>query len=286
MYGPAVRCKRFSSSCRFAVLHQCIRPLIGAFAPGHDGYQRARVLISGQASSGPFGSPVFACAGKTDPPSLLIPLADLGWKLLIGLRHRLLLISRSSFVRAKGPFLRPGPQNVDRVARRGRSRPAVALGLRLAPALPGCALTAPSTTRGSSGSDACIVGPRQLEGASFSQHRPGDAGKLVGERDREHVVVQPPFGGFDPGFEPVTFPVLYPDQHNPGRLHEQNAQVAIAAPGDFAEDRAVSRRDLLGHQSEPGAEVAAFGEYVSSADRGHHGARNDRPDASRLPTPR
>src|SRR5260370_2364430 len=30
------------------------------------------------------------------------PLADLGWKLLIGLRHRLLLISRSSFVRAQG----------------------------------------------------------------------------------------------------------------------------------------------------------------------------------------
>src|SRR5258708_35581001 len=51
---------------------------------------------------GPFGSPVFARARKTDPPSLLIPLADLGWKLLIGLRHRLLLISRSSFVRAKG----------------------------------------------------------------------------------------------------------------------------------------------------------------------------------------
>src|ERR1700720_761107 len=83
MYGPAARCKRFSSSCRFAVLHQCIRPLIGAFAPGHHGYQRACVLISGQASTGPLGSPVFACAGKTDPPSLLIPLADLGWKLLI-----------------------------------------------------------------------------------------------------------------------------------------------------------------------------------------------------------
>ena len=100
LYGPAARCKRFSSSCRFAVLHQCIRPLIGAFAPGHHGYQRACVLISGQASIGPFGSPVFACAGKTDPPSLLIPLADLGWKRLIGLRHRLLLISPSSFVRA------------------------------------------------------------------------------------------------------------------------------------------------------------------------------------------
>src|SRR3989440_6038503 len=62
-----------------AVLHQCIRPLIGACcAPGHHGYQRAFELISGQASNGPFGSPVFACAGKTDPPSLSHSLADLG----------------------------------------------------------------------------------------------------------------------------------------------------------------------------------------------------------------
>src|SRR2546430_17332191 len=62
-----------------AVLHQCIRPLIGACcAPGHHGYQRAFELISGQASNGPFGSPAFACAGKTDPPSLSHSLADLG----------------------------------------------------------------------------------------------------------------------------------------------------------------------------------------------------------------
>src|SRR5215472_13901329 len=52
-----------------AVLHQCIRLLIGAFAPSHHGYQRACDLISGPASKGPFGSPVFACAGKTDSPS-------------------------------------------------------------------------------------------------------------------------------------------------------------------------------------------------------------------------
>src|SRR6202047_4835326 len=32
------------------------------FAPDHHGYQRACVLISREASSGPFGSPVFACA--------------------------------------------------------------------------------------------------------------------------------------------------------------------------------------------------------------------------------
>src|SRR6266446_9323878 len=62
-----------------AVLHQCIRPLLGACcAPGHHGYQRAFELISGQASNGPFGSPVFACAGKADPPSSSHPLADLG----------------------------------------------------------------------------------------------------------------------------------------------------------------------------------------------------------------
>src|SRR5271169_5068535 len=62
-----------SSSCLIAVLHQCIRPLLGACCtPGHHGYQRACVLISGQASNGPFGSPGFACAGKTDPPSRLI----------------------------------------------------------------------------------------------------------------------------------------------------------------------------------------------------------------------
>ena len=54
-------------------MHQCIRPLIGACgAPGHHGYQRACDLIKRQASTGPVGSPVFACAGKTEPPSRLI----------------------------------------------------------------------------------------------------------------------------------------------------------------------------------------------------------------------
>jgi hypothetical protein len=71
MVRPCVA-RGFRRSVGSSVLHQCIRPLIGACAPGHHGYQRACVLISGQASSGPFGSPVFACAGKTGPPSLLI----------------------------------------------------------------------------------------------------------------------------------------------------------------------------------------------------------------------
>ena len=49
-----------------AVLHYCIRPLIGASAPGHHGYQRAYDLILGKASNGLVGSPVFARARKTD----------------------------------------------------------------------------------------------------------------------------------------------------------------------------------------------------------------------------
>src|SRR5260221_5995249 len=48
------------------------------FAPDQYGYQRACDLINGQASDGPFGSPVFACAGRTDPPSSSHPLANLG----------------------------------------------------------------------------------------------------------------------------------------------------------------------------------------------------------------
>ena len=71
MVRPCVA-RGFRRSVGSSVLHQCIRPLIGACAPGHHGYQRACVLITGQASSGPFGSPVFAYAGKTGPPSLLI----------------------------------------------------------------------------------------------------------------------------------------------------------------------------------------------------------------------
>jgi hypothetical protein len=86
MYGPAARCKRLLSIRQITVLHQCIRPLLGACAPGHHGYQRACHLISGQASTGPSGSPVFACAGKTDPPSSSHPLADLGGQ--TKLRHR------------------------------------------------------------------------------------------------------------------------------------------------------------------------------------------------------
>src|ERR1700739_1814669 len=102
-----------------AVLHQCIRPPIGACcAPGHHGYQRACVLISGQASIGPFGSPGFACAGKTEPPSRLI-LSQTSAGNVDRVTSSLAPHIAQFLCASQGPFLRPGPQYVDRVARRG-----------------------------------------------------------------------------------------------------------------------------------------------------------------------
>jgi hypothetical protein len=54
------------------------------------------------------------------------------------------------------------------------------------------------------------------------KHCPGYAGQLVGERDRQHVVVQPPLGRFDPRFEPVAFPAFRFHQSDPGCLDEQD----------------------------------------------------------------
>ena len=119
MYGPAVRRKRFRRSGGFAVLHQCIRPLIGACcAPGHHGYQRACVLISREASNGPNGPPGFACARKTGPPFRFILSQTSAEKR--GLRHRSLPDRFSSFVRAMRLFLCPGLQSLQGIARRGR----------------------------------------------------------------------------------------------------------------------------------------------------------------------
>src|SRR6185312_2079822 len=86
-------------------------------------------------------------------------------------------------------------------------------------------------------------------------------------------------GRLDPALEPVTLPALRLDQHHPGSLHEQNAQIAVTALGYLAEDGAVPSRDLLGYETQPGGEVATFRERVASTDRGHHRAGDDWPDA-------
>src|SRR6516164_5508248 len=97
-----------------------------------------------------------------------------------------------------------------------------------------------------------------LEDATASQHAPCDACELVGERDRKHVAVQPLLGRLDPTLKPMTLPALWLDQHHPGSLHEQNAQIAIAALGYLAENGAVASRDLLGHKTSQAAKSRPF----------------------------
>src|SRR5262245_23506298 len=97
--------------------------------------------------------------------------------------------------------------------------------------MPGHALRDLSTVRASGRSGRQRIGLHALEGASLVKNRPSDASKLVCKRDRQHVVVQALFRCLDPAFEPKALPTLWPnlDQHDPGCLNEQCAQIAIAA---------------------------------------------------------
>src|SRR6516165_2339744 len=125
------------------------------------------------------------------------------------------------------PSSRPAGAEARRA--QGPSRLAVAITLRLAPVFAGHALTGPSTARGSSSSGR--IGFDALEDASLVEYRPGDPGELVGEGDRQQVAVQALLRRFDPRLEPIALPSLWLDldQHDPGGLNEQRAQIAIAA---------------------------------------------------------
>src|SRR3984893_12866207 len=212
------------------------------FAPDQYGYQRACDLISGQASLGHSGHQCSHAPGR--------PILHLFSFSRRPRRVRVLITSSiASWVcavlcscLAAVPSSRPAGAEVRRA--QGPSRLAVALALPLAPALPGHALTGPSTARGLSGSRRSFIGLDALEGAPLVKNRPGDAGELVGERNRQHVVVEALLCGLDPRLEPIAVPMLRPDldQHDPGGLNEQSAQIAIAALRYAAEDRAVAGR--------------------------------------------
>src|SRR5215470_2429109 len=115
--------------------------------------------------------------------------------------------------------------------RTGRAEGAVKAGRRtglpLASMLPGHVLTAPSTARGSGWAVRHRIGLVACEGAPLVENRPCDAGELVGQRNGKHVVVESLLRRFNPRFEPVAFPMRWPnlDQHDPGRLNEQGAQI-------------------------------------------------------------
>jgi hypothetical protein len=100
------------------------------------------------------------------------------------------------------------PASSERAVGRGLSRLAVASPLPCALPLPGHALTGPSTARGLSSSGRHLIDLDALESAPPVENCPGDAGELVGERDRQHVVVQSLLGSFDPRPEPIVLPLL------------------------------------------------------------------------------
>src|SRR5215470_6389275 len=108
---------------------------------------------------------------------------------------------------------------------------------------------------------------------------PGDARELVGERDRQDVVVQALRCRRDPGLEAMALPSSGPEQHDACSLDEERAQVLIRSFGNLAEDGAIAGGDLLRHEAEPGAEVASLGEGVTGSDGGNRGAGYDGADA-------
>ena len=56
----------------------------------------------------------------------------------------------------------------------------------------------------SSGGRRCSIGTSHgLEIALLGKNRPGDPGELVGQRDRQHIVVEAFFCGFDPRLQAV-----------------------------------------------------------------------------------
>src|SRR5215813_5330687 len=115
--------------------------------------------------------------------------------------------------------------------------------------------------------------------ATTRKHGPGDAGELVGERDRQQIAVREalrslldprPQGGHCRGGTPLDDDV--------GGLDKEGAEVLVAALGDPPELGAIAGRLLLRDEAEPGGEVASLLEAGTGTDGGHYSARDDRAD--------
>ena len=87
MYGPAARRKRFRRSGGFAVLHQCIRPLIGAVcAPGIMDISARAFSLADRPQAGAIRVTRVRMRREDRSSISFHPLADLGRK--TGLCHR------------------------------------------------------------------------------------------------------------------------------------------------------------------------------------------------------
>jgi hypothetical protein len=207
MYGPAVRCKRFrrSGGCGLASMYPVsdwgsswLPTIMDISARASSLADRPQLGHSGHQCSHAPGRPILHLVSSSRRPRRV---RTVGY------------VIDSSSLHAVPLFVPGGRSFVPacacrRAARKGTSRLAVALALPLAPALPGHALTGPSTARGSSRSGRSRISLDALEGASLVENRPGDSGKLVGKRNRQHVVVQSFLGGLNPRLESIALPLL------------------------------------------------------------------------------
>jgi hypothetical protein len=65
-----------------------------------------------------------------------------------------------------------------------------------------------------------IGGDPRLVGSTAGENRPGDAGELIGECNRQHVAMKAPGGLLDPGPQSALGRTRPPDQDDVGGLHE------------------------------------------------------------------
>ena len=79
---------------------------------------------------------------------------------------------------------------------------------------------------------------------SARQDRRSDPRQLIGERSCQNIVMQLFCCGREPRSKAMLCPVCWSEQNNASALHEQRAQVAIAALADAPKDRPVTCRHL------------------------------------------
>jgi hypothetical protein len=111
------------------------------------------------------------------------------------------------------------------------------------------------------------------------QHGPGDSRKLVGERYRQHILVQSLRSRCEPPGQAKFAPAIWSEKKRASPLNEQGAEISIAPAADASQDGSIPGGDLLGYEAEPGGEVASLTECRAVADCGYHRAGNHWSDA-------
>jgi len=92
------------------------------------------------------------------------------------------------------------------------------------------------------------------------EYRPGDSRKLVGERYRQHILVQSLRSRCEPPGQAIFAPAIWPEKKRTSPLNEQRAEISIAPAANASQDGSIAGGDLLGYESEPGGEVASLAE--------------------------